>query len=24
VYALMILLIVSSGEQDKEFIYFQF
>ena len=24
VYAVMILLIVSSGEQDKEFIYFQF
>ena len=24
VYTLMILLIVSSGEQDKEFIYFQF
>jgi len=24
VYVLMILLIVSSGEQDKEFIYFQF
>ena len=24
VYTVMILLIVSSGEQDKEFIYFQF
>jgi len=24
VYVIMILLIVSSGEQDKEFIYFQF